>query len=132
MTHVVQVKTGKVNRGDLLMVAGGYVVADTLSADANGTPFWYDTDGGRHFPNPTDDTLTVRVATFQTQAIGQSKGKEGARHVLTDAAEPLCPNGRRSGTIDAWQSGTALASVTCQDCRKLIGLVNTRRGERAR
>lgn len=140
MFHTAQIKTDDVERGSLLVVAGGCVVADTLSArptsdtDLTPAPFWYDTDGGRHYPNPTDDTLTVRVPTFRTQAHGVDR--DGAIHVLLNEVPgslpaAYCQEGRGSD-LAVWESGTSLAAVTCRDCRSAIGLVNTPRSERKR
>lgn len=139
MHHTAQVKTEKINRGDLLMVAGGYVIADTLSAAGTveqPKPFWYDTDGGRHSPDPTDGTLTVRVPTFRTQQHGVDRN--GIAHALLNPVPDRLPQGYCEGARDAgsdlavWDSGTALAAVTCPDCRRAIGLVNRLRGERKR
>lgn len=137
MHHVAQVKLNDITRGDLLMVAGGYVIADTISAAGtveSPEPFWYDTDNGRHFPNPTDGTLTVRIATFRTHAHGED-GK-GVVHALLNPvpdrpARGYC-EGARDAELSVWESGTALANVTCPDCRRALGLVNTPRGERKR
>lgn len=130
--HTAQKKIIDVQRGDLLMVAGGYVVADTISAAGTveqPKPFWYDTDNRRHFPNPTDGTLTVRVATFRTQAYGQDQ--DGRRHVLTNAVPGRLPDAYcgdvKGSDLALWESGTALAAVTCSGCRKGVGLVNTGR-----
>lgn len=138
--HTMNQKTDDVSRGALLRVAGGYVVADTLSAAGTvekPEPFWFDTDGGRHFPNPTDGTLEVRVPTFETQAFGQDP--DGGKHVLINRVPGGTPRAycdaaedRKSPGLDVWESGTALASVACPDCRKAIGLVNTPHGERKR
>jgi hypothetical protein len=137
--RVTQRHVEEVNRGDLIQVAGGYVIADTLSArsassaDLTPVPFWYDTDGERHYPNPTDNTLTVvDDPPFQTHAHGRSAGKDAAGHALDKADAALCPDGRRSGTLDKLESGTALAAVTCKPCRRIIGLVGQARGERKR
>lgn len=135
--HVAQVKLEDIQRGSLLMVAGGYVVAEGISTagtPADPKPFMYDTDGGRHFPNSTDGTLTVAMATFRTQAAGQVKG--GFRHALLNEvpgkrAQAYCPDARRAD-LDVWQSGTALAGVDCPGCRKLIGLVSTLPQDRVR
>lgn len=139
MHHVARVKLDDVNPGDLLEMDGGYVVADTPSAratsatDPTPVPFWYDTDGGRHYPDPTDGTLTVRVATFRTHAHGVD-GK-GIGHALIGvpgmAARGYC-EGARDAELSVWESGTALSAVTCPDCRRALGLVNAPRGERKR
>lgn len=137
--HTAQIKIENINRGDLLMVAGGYVVADALSAAGpveDPQPFWYDTDGGRHFPNPTDGTLTVRVATFRTHAHGVDR--DGISHALLNPVPGKLPQGYCEGArdagsdLDVWESGTSLAAVTCPDCRRAVGLVNRLRGERKR
>lgn len=136
--HVAQKKFNDVNAGDLLMVAGGYVVADTPSAAGTvekPEPFWWDTDGGRHFPNPTDGTLTVRVPTFRTQAHGVDRSREV--HALLNPVPgglpgAYCAEGVRSSDLAVWESGASLASVTCKACRQAIGLVCTPRGERKR
>lgn len=130
--HTVQKHYDDVNRGDLLVTAGGCVVADTLSAAGlveKPEPFWYDTDGKRHFPNPTDGTLTVRVAAFRTQSYGQDRN--GRRHALLNPVPDRLPRAYCGDAPDSdlavWESGTALASVTCPDCRRGISLVNTGR-----
>lgn len=132
MHHVAQKHYDDVNRGDLLMMADGYLVADTLSAAGTveePKPFWYDTDGGRHFPNPTDGTLTVRVATFRTQAYGQDR--DGRRHALLNPVPDRLPRAYcgdvKDSDLAVWESGTALASVTCPGCRRGVGLINTGR-----
>lgn len=133
-----------VNRGDLIQTSDGFVIADTWSAAPGGSAdgetvpvgFWYDTDGGRHFPNPTDSTLTVRVPTFRTHDHGVDR--KGVAHALLNPVPGKLPQGYCEGARDAgsdlsvWSSGTALSAVTCQDCRRGIGLVNSLRGERER
>lgn len=139
MHHTARKKFVDVNRGDLLMVEGGYVVADAPSAAGTveqPAPFWYDTDGGRHSPDPTDNTLTVRVPTFRTHDHGVDR--KGVAHALLNPVpgklpQAYCEGGRDAGSdLSVWSSGTALSAVTCQDCRRGIGLVNGLRGERER
>jgi hypothetical protein len=127
-----------VNRGDLIQTAGGFVIADTWSAtpgsaDGKTVPvdFWYDTDGGRHFANPTDGTLTVGVPGFRTRDYGKVPGKDTQGHILLNhvPGQPpagYCPASRNLGNrMSVWSSGTALTGVTCTVCRKMAGLVNT-------
>lgn len=131
---VVQIKAEDVQRGSLLVTAGGYVVADTLSGDGVRV-YWIDTDNERHYPNPTDGTLTVGVPMFRTQAFGEVEG--GYRHALVNAvpggeSQSYCPDARDARDVQVWESGTALASVNCPGCRQAIGLVNVPRGEQTR
>lgn len=122
-----------VNRGALIQTAGGFVIADTLSATPGSSdgrvkpePFWYDTDGGRHFPL-ADLTITMGVPGFQTRGYGSVVG--GMGHILLNTAPGALPKGlcpaSRNATLDVWSSGTALTGVTCTVCRKMAGLVNT-------
>jgi hypothetical protein len=133
-----QQKIDDIWRGSLLQTAGGFVIADldgwtAGSGDGRVEPqqFLYDTDGRRHFPNPTDGTLTVGIATFRTQEYGKVPGKGTQGHALLNMVpgEPpagLCPASRNLGNkLSVWSSGTALTGVTCRTCRKMIGLVNT-------
>lgn len=129
-THV---KIRDVARGSLLQTAGGFVVADTLSATPGSkdgrvppVPFWWDTDGGRHFANPTDGELFVAIPGFRTQAVGQTR--KGVRHVLLNevpgqGVQGLCPSSRNAD-LDVWESGTALSSVNCAHCRRMMSLVS--------
>lgn len=121
-----------VNRGDLIQTAGGFVIADTWSAtpgsaDGKTVPvdFWYDTDGGRHFANPTDGTLAVGAPGFRTRDYGRTAGGKG--HILLNAVpggspKGLCP-ASRNADLDVWSSGTALTGVSCAVCRKMASLV---------
>lgn len=127
--EIESVNFDKINRGDLIMTAGGFVVADTLSAAGTveqPAPFWYDTDRGRHFPNPTDGTLQVRAnLDFFTQDIGQDD--KGVCHILLNpmpdtGPQSICPDAQNA-RLDMWGSGTALASVTCPACRKATGVI---------
>jgi hypothetical protein len=124
--------------GTLLQTAGGFVIADTYSAtpgSADGgvapAPFWYDTDGGRHFPNPTDGTIIVGVPGFRTRDYGKVPGMETQGHALLNhvPGNPpagLCPASRNLGNrMSVWSSGTALVAVSCTVCRRMAGLVNT-------
>lgn len=127
-----------VNRGDLIQTAGGFVIADTWSATPGSTDgktapveFWFDTDGGRHFANPTDGTLIIGVPGFRTQDYGKVPGKNTQGHALLNVVPGkspagLCPASRNLGdAMSVWSSGTALTGVTCRVCRKMIGLVDT-------
>lgn len=117
----MRVEITTVERGSLAPSgSGGAVVLDTLSGDERGA-FWHDRSGGRHYADG-DGRITVYRATVRTDAIGESAGKDGARHALSFADKPICPNGRRSRTLTVWQSGTALASVTCESCRAALNL----------
>lgn len=126
-------------RGSLIQTAGGFVIADLDgwtpgSGDGRVKPeqFLYDTDGGRHFPN-ADGVLITGIATFRTQEYGKVPGKDTQGHALLNMVpgQPpagLCPASRNLGNrMSVWSSGTALTGVTCQACRKMIGLVNTGR-----
>jgi hypothetical protein len=120
--------------GTLLQTAGGFVVADTLSATPGSrdgrvkpAPFWYDTDGGRHFPNPTDGTLVIGLPGFRVREYGQIPGRMG--HVLLNAVpgsppQGLCP-ASRNAALTVWSSGKALTGVSCSVCRRMAGLVCT-------
>lgn len=127
----------QIERGSLLQTAGGFVIADLDgwtpgSGDGRVEPqrFLYDTDGGRHFPN-ADGTLITGIATFRTQDFGKVPGRNTQGHALLNKVpgKPpagLCPASRNLGNaLSVWSSGTALTGVTCQVCRKMIGLVNT-------
>jgi hypothetical protein len=124
-----------VNRGDLIQAAGGFVIADTWSAtpgsvDGKTVPvgFWFDTDGGRHFADATDGTLTVGAPGFRTRDYGKVPG--GVGHILLNPVpgQPpagYCPASRNLGDrMSVWSSGTALTGVTCTACRRMVKLVN--------
>lgn len=126
----------KVKRGDLIQVANGFVIADTLSATSGSPdgqveplPFWYDTDGGRHFPTGRG-TLVIGLAGFRTQDYGKVPGKDTKGHILLGAVPGsppagYCPASRNLGNrLSVWSSGTALTGVTCTVCRGMAGLVN--------
>ncbi len=129
-----------VNRGDLLQGNGGFVIADTLSATEGSRdgrvepqPFWYDTDGGRHFAD-ADGLITVGVPGFRTRDYGRVTGGKG--HILLNAVpgervRGLCP-ASRNAALDVWSSGTALTAVDCGPCRKMAELINTEPGKRVR
>jgi hypothetical protein len=117
-----RVKIGDVKRGDMIPGWGGVVVADTFSATEDGVPFWWDTNGQRH-TWAGDGYAVVYVATVETHKIGQTL--TGVRHILTFDGKPVCPAGRRARNIAVWESGTALASVTCIACRVAYNLVGT-------
>lgn len=129
-------KIDDIARGSLIQTAGGFVIADldgwTPGSRDGRVPqeqFLYDTDGNRHFPG-ADGTLTVGVATFRTQEYGKVPGRDTQGHALLNhvPGQPpagLCPASRNLGnSLSVWSSGTALTGVTCQACRKIIGLVN--------
>lgn len=130
--HTTHVKIEDVQRGSLIQVAGGFVVADTASTtpgsrDGRVLPmlFWWDTDGGRHFANPTDGTLVLALPGFRTNAFGETRN--GGRHVLLnqvprESARGLCPASRNSD-LHVWGSGIALSSVNCFPCRRMASLV---------
>lgn len=125
-----RIKIEDVKRGSLARNRDGRtVVLDTLSGDERG-PYWVDTNGGRHRAD-SNGALVVYVATVRTDAVGESAGKSGASHALTFAGTPLCPNGRRSGTLEVWESGTAVAGITCRACRKALNLAPRRERESA-
>jgi hypothetical protein len=92
-------------------------------------PFWYDTDGGLHFPG-SRGTLVIGLAGFRTQDYGKVPGKDTQGHILLGAVPGsppagYCPSSRNLGNrLSVWSSGTALTAVTCTVCRKMAGLVN--------
>jgi len=130
-------KIDDIRRGSLIRTGGGFVIADldgwTAGSSDGRVPqvqFLYDTDGERHFPNPTDGTLEIGVPTFRTQEYGKVPGKGTQGHALVNLVpgQPpagICPASRNLGNrMSVWSSGTALTGVTCQACRDIIGLVN--------
>jgi hypothetical protein len=120
----IKVNITDVRRGSLLVGWAGKAVADTLSADGRGA-FWRDRSSGKHYADP-NGKITVYVPTVRIDAIGKSGGKNGAVHALKSGTDtPVCPNGQRSKSVDVWEAGTALASVTCGACRKMVGLMTT-------
>lgn len=129
-------KIDDIARGSLIQTAGGFVIADLDgwtpgSRDGRVKPrqFLYDTDGNRHFEN-ADGVLITGIATFRTQEYGKVPGRDTQGHALVNHVpgkppEGLCPASRNLGNrMSVWSSGTALTGVTCQACRKIIGLVN--------
>lgn len=125
--ETVRIKIEDVKRGSLLAGLSGRVVADTLSADERG-PFWHDNVYGRHYATDTDGTIAVYVSPVRTDAFGETRGRNGASHALVAGTEiPVCPNGARSGSLTVWESGTALATVTCRQCRTMLRLAPTAR-----
>lgn len=126
-----------VNRGALIQTAGGFVVADTLSATPGShdgrvkpAPFWYDTDGGRHFPS-SDLTITVGVPGFRIRDYGKVPGMDMRGHILLNhvpggVPQGYCPASRNLGNrMSVWSSGTALTAVDCTVCRRMASLVCT-------
>lgn len=120
MMDTQRVKIGDVKRGSMIPGFGGAVIAETLSVTADGTPFWWDTDGRRHFGD--DGRLTVYVPTVRTDAVGQPKTSL-VLHAVTGAGRGACQVSQ-SAYLDVWESGTALASVTCGVCRSSLNLVS--------
>lgn len=122
--RTVKIHFLKVQRGSLLPGWAGAAVADTLSVDERG-PFWRDRSNGRHYADP-NGMIEVYAAPVRTDAVGKTRGKSGASHALKAGTdEAICPNGRRSKGLDVWESGTALASVTCEPCRRALKLMTT-------
>lgn len=123
---ITRVQLADVKRGTLLVGWAGKVVADTLSADDDGKPFWYDRSSGRHYGNG-DGTINVYVSPVRTQAIGQTRS--GVKHALLNAVPGELPAGvcgpSRRAELAVWESGTALAGVTCDNCRSILGLMHT-------
>lgn len=131
--NTAHMKIEDIRRGSLIQTAGGFVVADTLSATPGSKdgrvppePFWWDTDGGRYFANRTDGTIAVGIPGFRTQAFGQTRN--GGRHALLNEvpgqkAQGLCP-ASRNADLDVWESGTALSSVNCRPCRRAASLAS--------
>lgn len=127
-----RVKLDAVKRGTLVPTAAGLVVADDVAHtwEDNPRPYLRDTNLGRHFPD-VNGTVEIVVPTFDTQATGKLPGKDRASHILLNEVpgrprQGLCPASRNTmGPADVWQSGTALAGVTCQSCRKMVRLVGT-------
>lgn len=121
--------------GSLLQVSGGFVVSDTLSSTPGSwdgrvkpEPFWYDTDGNRHFPL-ADGALIIGIPSFRTREYGQVPG--GMGHILLNevpGSPPAgyCPASRNLGNrLTIWSSGRALTGVSCTVCRRMAGLVCT-------
>lgn len=121
-----RIKIEDVVRGSLAPGGGGAVVLDTLSMHEYGKPFWYDTDGGKHYA--TGGMLTVYVPTVRIHAAGD--GTDGKRHALVDEgpdeklSRGVCA-ASQGMALNVWESGTALAGVTCGGCRLSIGLIGT-------
>ena len=112
-----------VKRGSLLVGWAGKVPADTVSADEKG-PFLRDASGGKHYGDG-NGMVTVYVPTVRTDVVAQKPGKggrEAVRHAVTFADVPVCPQGRTAKGLTLWESGTALASVTCSSCASILKL----------
>lgn len=119
-----QIKITEIACGTMVPGNGGAVVLDTLASDDAGRVFWYDTNNNRHYE--TGGTLTVYVSTVRTQAVGEDRDK--VRHALVnfvpdETPRAVCETRRRK--LDVWESGTALAGVTCTGCRGTLGLIGT-------
>jgi hypothetical protein len=125
---VTRMAIGEIARGSLAPSNDGAVVLDTLSASPEGRPFWFDTDGERHYE--TGGMLAVYVPTVQIHDVGQDT--DGKRHALVlpkeggEAPRGVCADSQ-GRDLAIWSSGTALAGVTCGGCRLSIGLVGTYR-----
>lgn len=111
-----RVKIEDVQRGDMIPGWGGVDIADTFSVAEDGTPFWYDTKGDRHAWG-RDGTAVIYIPTVHTRKVGNVTG--GHVHALTYGGSAVC--GTRAG-LDFWESGTALAGVTCGNCRRSLRL----------
>jgi hypothetical protein len=117
---------GEITRGSLAPSDGGAVVLDTLSTSPEGRQFWYDTNGGRHYE--TGGMLFIYVPTVRIHHVGQDL--DGKRHALVlptedgEAPRGVCADSQGKA-LSVWESGTALAGVTCGGCRLSIGLVGT-------
>lgn len=127
------VKIGDAVRGSLVPDKGGAAVLDTLS-NRGGRMFWYDTNGRRHYEN--GGLISVYVATVRTDAFGEDGN--GKRHALLPHIEGEPPRGMCADSqgkrLAVWETGIALAAVSCGGCRLSLGLTDTWRpfdGERA-
>ncbi|MFE0472603.1 hypothetical protein ACFW2V_13410 [Streptomyces sp. NPDC058947] len=122
--QITRLPITEITRGSLAPSDGGAVVLGTLS-NRDGRVFWYDTDGGRHYE--TGGMLAVYVPTVRIHAYGQDRN--GKRHALLPQVEKETPRGvcadSQGEELAVWESGTALAGVTCGGCRLSIGLVGT-------
>lgn len=117
-----RVRIEDVKRGDMIPGWCGVVIADTLSVNHEGNPLWFDTDGQRHMWGG-DGYAVVYVPKVRTQAVGRSS--TGGCHILANgipgqAPVAVCGTG---AALEIWESGIALASVTCKNCRRLYNLV---------
>lgn len=127
-----RIKLEDIQRGSLLQVANGFVIAEGIAHtwDDDARPYMRDTDLRRHFPDD-DGCLTVGVAGFRTQSYGKVTGKTAKGHILLNPVpgKPpagYCPASRNLGNrLAVWSSGTALTGVTCTVCRGMVRLVNT-------
>lgn len=122
--ELTRVKIEDVNRGDMIPGTWGAAVADTLSFTADGMPMWWDTNGQRH-TWAGDGTALIYVTDVQTQAFGESAS--GGRHILrreTPESSLSAACGSRA-TLGIWESGTALASITCRTCRSMYNLTGS-------
>lgn len=119
----VRLKIEEITRGSLAPSMGGAVVLETLSASPEGRPFWHDTDGGRHYE--TGGMLTVYVPTVRIHAFGQDSN--GECHALLPVVKGELPRGlcdiSQGRELAVWESGIALAQVSCDACRKALRLV---------
>lgn len=117
-----RVKIEDAKRGMLAPSNGGAVVLDMLSKTHAGRAFWYDTDGGRLYE--TGGCLTVYASPVRTQHFGRGRG--GKNHALVPQVKGETPRGvcadSQGMELAVWESGAALAAVTCGGCRLSIGL----------
>lgn len=112
----IRVKIEDVKRGDMIPGWGGVYIADMMSVSDDGTPFWYDTYGGRHAWG-FDGTAIIYVPTVCTRTVGNVTG--GHMHAVTHAGNALCGT---PADLGYWESGTALCGVTCGNCRRMLKL----------
>lgn len=119
--NLLRIPIEKMNRGDLIPTPAGLAVADTLSTDSEGNPFWWDTDGSTHYWGKDGFAVKAQIGV-RTQEIGRI-GQE--RHALLSGVQPAPDSvcGISGDLLDVWELGTALASVTCRDCRSQLNLV---------
>lgn len=99
-----------VRRGDMLPTTEGVSIADTLSTDHEGVPFWWDTNGQRHFGEYGE--IVTYASAVHTQRLGIAS--TGRVHALMQGERPVC--GLTGAPLSVQEASMALASVTCPDC----------------